>query len=74
MERDIRLQLSNRIRHLRKEHGYTQQELAEKTGIDYKHIQRLEGNNPPAIRIDTLEKIAKVFNMSCSDLLNFNKR
>lgn len=74
METDIRLQLSKRIRQLRKKCGYTQQELAEKIGIDYKHLQRLEGNSPPAVRIDTLEKIAKVFDMSCSDLLNFKKR
>lgn len=74
MEKNIKLLLAKRIRQLRKKYGYTQQELSEKTGIDYKHLQRLESNNPPAIRIDTLEKIAKVFNTSCSDLLNFNRR
>ena len=73
METDIKLQLSKRISQLRKKYGYTQHELAEKAGIDYKHIQRLEGKNPPAVRIDTLEKIAKVFNMSCSEILNLKK-
>lgn len=69
MEKDIRLQLAKRIRQLRKKYGYTQEELAEKTGINYKHLQRLEGKNPPAIKIDTLEKIAKVFKMKISHLL-----
>lgn len=69
MEKDIKLHLAKRIRQLRKEYGYTQEELAEKTGINYKHLQRLEGKNPPAIRIDTLEKIANVFKTKIADLL-----
>lgn len=65
----MRLQLAKRLRQLRKEYGYTQEKLAEKAGINYKHLQRLEGKNPPAARIDTLEKIAKVFNMKITHLL-----
>ena len=70
MENDIKLHLAKRIRQLREKCGYTQQKFAEKAGIDYKHLQRLEGKNPPAIRIDTLEKIAKALNVSLNRLLS----
>ena len=70
MENDIKLHLAKRIRQLRKEHGYTQQELAEKAGIDYKHIQRLEGKKPPAARLDTLEKIANALGVKIEKLMS----
>src|SRR3990172_5894006 len=44
---------------LRKKYGYTQEKLSELTNIDYKYIQRIEGTNPPAIKIDTIERLAK---------------
>ena len=66
-----RIKLGKRIRQLREKCGYTQDKLAELTGIDYKYIQRIEGKNPPAIRIDTIEKIAKALKVSCSKLLSF---
>ena len=72
MEENIRLKIGKRIRELRKKQGLTQERLSELSGIDYKHIQLLESKNPPAIRIDTLEKIANAFNLSCAELLDFN--
>jgi len=63
--------LAQRIKRLRKKCGYTQDQLAELTKIDYKYIQRIEGRNPPALKIDTLERIAKVFRISLSKLLDF---
>ena len=70
MKSNIRLKLAKRIRELRKKQGLTQEELADLSGIDYKHIQLLESKNPPAIKIDTLEKIAKAFRVSCANLLH----
>ena len=66
-----RRKLGQRIKELRKKNGLTQDELAEKTGIDYKYIQKIEGKNPPAVRIDTIEKLAKAFKITCSKLLDF---
>lgn len=71
MQRDIRLNLAKKLRKLRKKFGYTQEELAGLAGIDYKHFQRLEGKSPTAAKIDTLEKLAKAFNMTCAELLKF---
>lgn len=56
---------------MRDQHGYTQERLAEISGIDYKHIQLLESKHPPAIKIDTLEKLAKAFKITPSKLLDF---
>lgn len=70
MSKETRLKLGLRMRQLRKKNSYTQERLSELSGIDYKHIQLLEGKRPPAVRIDTLEKLAKAFNISISKLLD----
>ena len=59
------------MRQLRKKQNWTQEDMAEHADIAYKHIQRLEGKTPSPVKIDTIEKIAKAFKMSCSDLLDF---
>jgi len=71
MSKIVRLKLAKRLRQLRKKYGYTQQELSELADIDYKHIQRLESNNPSGAKIDTLEKLAKAFKIPLSKLLDF---
>ncbi len=71
MAQDIRLRLAARLRSLRKKYGYSQQRLAELADLDYKHVQLLESKHPPAARLDTLEKLAKAFDISCSKLLDF---
>jgi len=38
-------------------------------GVDYKHVQLLESKDPPAAKLDTIEKLAKVFKISPSNLL-----
>ncbi len=71
MAKDITLKFAKRLRELRKKYGYSQQKLAELADIDYKHIQKLESKNPSAVKIDTLEKIAKAFRISLSKLMEF---
>lgn len=73
MKSNIKFLLAKKLRALRKKHGLTQQKLAEMAGVDYKHIQFLESKNPPAARIDTLEKIAKAFGVDSAELLSFDK-
>lgn len=72
MPKDIRVRFGGRIRELRTKHGYTQQRLAELARIDYKHLQRLESKNPPAARIDTMEKIAHAFRVSLAQLVELD--
>ena len=70
MEKDIRVSYAGRLRQLRKKHGYTQQKVAELANVEYKHIQRLESKKPCDVKLSTLEKIAKAFNLSLSEFLD----
>ena len=67
----IQKKLAKRLRELRKKQGITQERLAELSGIDYKHIQLLESKDPPAAKLDTLEKLAKAFKVAPAQLLQF---
>ncbi len=71
MEMNVRLKLGRRIKELRRKFGYTQDKLSEITSIDYKYIQKIEGKNPPALKIDTLARLTKAFKIPLSKLLNF---
>ena len=71
MNTGIEQKLSKRLRDLRKKYKFTQEILSELSGVDYKHIQLLESKNPPAARLDTIEKLAKAFNIDLSKLLKF---
>jgi transcriptional regulator with XRE-family HTH domain len=69
MKTNIRLRTAKRIKELRRKRGYTQERLSELTDIDYKYLQRIEGKNPPNIKLETLERLAKAFRISVSKLL-----
>lgn len=67
----IRLRIGKKIRELRKKRGLTQEKLSEVADIDYKYIQRLEGKNPPALKVDTIDKLAKALKVKPAELLTF---
>lgn len=71
MEEDIRLRIGKNIKKLRNKLGYTQEKLSEISEIDYKYIQKIEGKKPPALKIDTIERIAKALKVSPAKLLDF---
>ncbi|MBI4352448.1 MAG: helix-turn-helix transcriptional regulator [Candidatus Omnitrophica bacterium] len=67
----IRYEFGRRLRELRKLKGWTQEGLAERADIAYKHVQRLEGKTPSPVKIDTLEKLADAFKIPVWKLLQF---
>jgi len=71
MDKDLRLKLGKKIRFLRGKRGLTQEKFSEITDIDYKYIQRIEGKNPPGLRIDTIGRLAKALKVKPSELLDF---
>lgn len=72
MDKDIRIKFAKRLRKLREKKGWTQEQLAEYADLAYRHVQRLESDkNPPPAKIDTINKLAKAFKISCSKLLDF---
>ena len=71
MDTVIEKKLGKKIKELREKNRITQEKLAELSGIDYKHIQLLESKNPPAAKLNTIEKLAKAFKIKPSELINF---
>jgi transcriptional regulator with XRE-family HTH domain len=66
-----RLQLASRLRRLRKELKLTQEDMAERSGLDYRDYQRLESRKPLDSRLSTLEKVAKGFGIPLWKLFKF---
>jgi transcriptional regulator with XRE-family HTH domain len=65
---DICVRLGRRIRLLREKHGWTQQQLADMTGIGRVHVSELEnGKREAGLRM--LEKLASSFDISVSEFL-----
>ena len=57
------------LRRLRTEKQLTQEELAQRSGVDYKYLQKLEGQNPSSPTLLILEKLAKGLGISLSELV-----
>jgi len=62
---------AKQLRRLRKRYKLTQEEIAERAQLDTRYYQRIESKNPPSIRLDTVEKLAKAFRISIATLMNF---
>ncbi len=67
----VRLDLARQLRKFRAKQKLTQEEIAEKAGLDARYYQRLESRRPGAVKIDTIDRLAKAFKISCSKLLDF---
>lgn len=68
---DIKVLLGKRIREYRQKYGMTQFQLAEKLGIDDKHLSRIElGKNMPQAVI--ISRLAEVFNIEPKNLFEFS--
>lgn len=67
----IRLEFAGTLRKWRKKRHLSQEKMAELIDMDTRYYQRLESNNPGAIKIDTIEKIAKALKIKPAKLFNF---
>jgi len=61
--------LANRIKELRKKSGWSQQKLAEKAGISYNTITKIEQGAATMPTIQTMIKIADAFGISLDQLV-----
>ena len=59
MESEAGQRLFELLRLLRAKRGLTQEQLAEKAGIKYKHYQSIESGRKPDVRLSTIVKLAK---------------
>ncbi len=71
MSSPLKTVVGKRIKEARQKIGLTQEELAEKAGVDYKYLQRMEGKAPPNLKLETIEKLAKALKISPAKLLDF---
>lgn len=69
MAEDLLIRLGERIRKLRKAHGWTQVEMAEKVGIDRSFLADVE-RGKRNVSILNLELIANGFKVSLSQLFS----
>lgn len=66
---NLRKLFGKRLKEVRSKANITQSELAEKTGIDAKHLSCIEtGHSFP--KADLIEKFSKELNIEVTDLLN----
>ena len=61
--------LSKRLKKLRKEKGWSQQKLAEKTGLSFNAITKIEQGLAKHPTLKTLLKLADVFEVSLDELV-----
>ena len=66
------MKLSERIKELRNQHAFSQEEMARRAGLSLRTIQRIELNETQP-RGDTLIRIAEVFGLKPDDLLTVSK-
>lgn len=69
MPADVRTRFGKRLRALRKRHGWTQEALAHKLGLDRTYLSDVE-NGRMNISIVNLEIIAQGFKKTLSQLLS----
>ncbi|MCK5831120.1 MAG: helix-turn-helix transcriptional regulator [Methylococcales bacterium] len=67
------MKINNKVRFLRKEHGWTQEYMAEKLSMTPNSYSNLE-RGVTDIRNSHLERIAKIFGIDLLDLYNFGEQ
>ena len=68
---NINIKLGKHLKALRRKKKLTQEKLAGLADLEYKYIQRLEGKKPSSPTLNSIEKLAKAFDISVPKLLDF---
>lgn len=61
--------IGKNLRALRSQSGKSQRKVAAEIGIDFSNYQRLEGNPPPNMRIETLFKLLEYYDITLEELV-----
>lgn len=62
-----------RVRELRLKSGLTQEAFAERAGISYKFYQQIESGRKKQIWLETVERLAKAFELEAWELIAPNE-
>ena len=68
----LRERLGRRVKYLRDQRNWTQEQLGEKAGLTYKYIGQIE-RAEVSPSLETLEKLSKAFGIGITKLRNFEK-
>ena len=66
--------LVERVKKFRKQKGWSQQKLAEKTGLSFNTITKIEQGRAEYPTLKTLIRLADVFGVSLDELVGRTKR
>lgn len=66
--------LAKRLKELRKEKGWSQQKLAEKTGLSFNAVTKIEQGLAKHPTLKTLLKLADAFGTSLDELVGRKKQ
>jgi transcriptional regulator with XRE-family HTH domain len=69
VESDLATRLLELVKQLRQERALSQEEYAERAGLDPKHYQHVEARRKTDFRMSTLEKLARGFGLAPWELL-----
>ena len=69
MSDKMMLKLGKKIKQLRIKQNLTQQKLADASGFNIKHLQKIEGKTPINITLKTLVNISKSLKTTPANLL-----
>lgn len=61
--------LGKKFKKLRLKAGLTQEMVAEKAGLDYKHYQSIEGGRKKDLKLKTIKKLAEAFDLKPHELV-----
>ena len=71
MKETLVRQFGAQVRALRKKYGLTQEELAGRSHISLKYIQKIEGKDPQNPSLEILQKLADGFGVPLWKLVKF---
>ena len=63
-----------KLRALRRAAGVSQRELAEKVGVDFSYISKVENDRLPPPAAETIEKICQVLEVGTDELLGLTNK
>lgn len=66
---DIITDLARNLKYYRAKVGFTQQDLAEKAGVNRSHLASIESGGQINVSLKLVEKLAKALGVSVVDLL-----
>lgn len=62
--------LSANMKRLRKQRDLTQQGLAERAGLEYKYVQKIESGRWPGLQLRTIEVLAKALGVTAWEIIS----